>query len=284
MSLEKSNIRVYDGKEYDITDPKFIGKSKNAIKRLLKDEIYNETKAIRTREKKEREKKRKLERRQQVNQGLLPPLVKKPRNKAFETGPIGVILDCAFSHLMTPKEMDSLRQQLARAYSANARAQTQPMQMTLTSVDEPLTKALDTKSPSWKHWKSIDIKSEPYIETFEKENLVYLTADSDQVIHELEEGKQYIVGAIVDKNRYKNLCKDKAEQQGIQTARLPIGEYIRFSSRKVLTINHVLEIMVKWLECRNWEEAFMKVIPERKLKESELVSKDSTEKDQEEKE
>ena len=36
------------------------------------------------------------------------------------------------------------------------------------------------------------------------------------------------------------------------------------ASRVVLTTNQVAEIMLKWLECRDWQEAFLKVIPARK--------------------
>lgn len=98
-----------------------------------------------------------------------------------------------------------------------------------------------------------------------REDLVYLTADSPTTITSLDAGKAYIVGGIVDRNRHKNLCYKKAVAQGIPTAKLPIGEYLDMASRHVLTTNQVVEIMVKWLETRDWREAFVSVIPPRKL-------------------
>lgn len=106
------------------------------------------------------------------------------------------------------------------------------------------------------------MSSEPYEVT---SDLVYLTADSPNTITELENGKKYIVGAIVDKNRHKGLCHKKAAAQGVATAKLPIGEYVSMASRFVLTTNQVVEIMIRWLECRDWERAFLEVIPKRKM-------------------
>ena len=39
------------------------------------------------------------------------------------------------------------------------------------------------------------------------------------------------------------------------------------ASRHVLTVNQVLEIMLRWLEVKDWENAFLSVIPKRKLAE-----------------
>jgi len=60
-----------------------------------------------------------------------------------------------------------------------------------------------------------------------KSKVVYLTADSDVEISELRPGETYIIGGIVDHNRYKNLCLHKAKTHGIRTAKLPIGTYLR---------------------------------------------------------
>lgn len=112
----------------------------------------------------------------------------------------------------------------------------------------------------------------------QKDALVYLTADSDNVLDELETGKTYIIGALVDKNRYKvnlclllfslqtymvlqNLCYDRAKSLGIAHAQLPIGKYIQnMTTRKVLTVNQCYDILLRWIETRNWEEAFYAVI------------------------
>ncbi|KAF9006692.1 guanine-1-methyltransferase-domain-containing protein [Cyathus striatus] len=99
-----------------------------------------------------------------------------------------------------------------------------------------------------------------------QQTIVYLTADSDDELTELRPDETYIIGGIVDHNRYKNLCLNKAKESGIRTARLPIGRYLAsLPTRKVLTVNQVFEILVKWVETRNWEEAFHCIIPKRKF-------------------
>lgn len=94
--------------------------------------------------------------------------------------------------------------------------------------------------------------------------IIYLSSDSPDTLSTLRPYSTYIVGGLVDKNRHKGICYRTACEQGIKTAKLPIGEYLDMQSRKVLTTNHVVEIMIRYLECGDWGEAFVKVIPKRK--------------------
>lgn len=55
-------------------------------------------------------------------------------------------------------------------------------------------------------------------------------------------------------------------KSGIRTARLPIGRYLAsLPTRKVLTVNQVFEILVKYVESKDWEQALYSVIPKRKF-------------------
>ncbi|WVO13388.1 hypothetical protein L204_101003 [Cryptococcus depauperatus] len=95
--------------------------------------------------------------------------------------------------------------------------------------------------------------------------LVYLSADADEELNTLSKDEVYIIGGIVDRNRYKRLCQEKADTLGVRTARLPIGSYLaNLPTRKVLTVNQVFDILVQYLSLNDWQAAFEAVIPIRK--------------------
>lgn len=107
-------------------------------------------------------------------------------------------------------------------------------------------------------------REKPPAAGFSTDSVVYLSADSPNTLDKLEPNTSYVIGGLVDRNREKRLCQQRAEDKGIRTAKLPIGEYLQMASRQVLATNHVVEIMSKWLETGDWAEAFMAVIPKRK--------------------
>ncbi|OCF32896.1 tRNA (guanine-N(1)-)-methyltransferase [Kwoniella heveanensis BCC8398] len=110
-----------------------------------------------------------------------------------------------------------------------------------------------------------------------RHRLVYLSADAEEELTTLSEDDVYIIGGIVDRNRYKNLCQDKAEKLGIRTARLPIGSFIaNLPTRKVLTVNQVFDILVQYIALEDWKAAFEAVIPQRKYHESKKAKRAHT--------
>ncbi|GAA5991344.1 hypothetical protein JCM10908_003266 [Rhodotorula pacifica] len=105
-----------------------------------------------------------------------------------------------------------------------------------------------------------------------RSTVVYLTGDSPNILTSLQPGHTYILGGIVDRNRHKFLCLEKAQRLGISHAQLPIGEALpELKTRKVLTVNQVLEILVKWVDeggkegKEGWEGALRSVMPTRKF-------------------
>jgi tRNA (guanine9-N1)-methyltransferase len=103
-NVPKPTIRNLQGLEYDITDPKFEGLSKKAIKKLLRDEQWNATKDTRRKELREKSKVKRLEKRKQMREGIIErPPTKKKLAFLSELSNVGVIIDCGFNDLMTDK-------------------------------------------------------------------------------------------------------------------------------------------------------------------------------------
>ncbi|KQK01521.1 tRNA (guanine(9)-N1)-methyltransferase [Brachypodium distachyon] len=174
-----------------------------------------------------------------------------------------VVLDLEFADLMRPNELHSLTQQIMYCYAVNGRSAT-PAHLWLTGCSGEMGTQLQ-RIPGFDKW-IIGKEAKPYLEAFEdcKENLVYLTADAETVLDDLDMSKIYIIGGLVDRNRWKGITQKKAVDQGIQSAKLPIGNYLKMSSSQVLTVNQVFEIMQKFVETKDWKTAFFHVIPQRK--------------------
>ncbi|KAF9430441.1 tRNA (guanine(9)-N(1))-methyltransferase [Entomortierella beljakovae] len=155
--------------------------------------------------------------------------------------------------------------------SATATASSSSTTATATANQESSTWV----KPSEEELKAMEeerLKKEEQLATIPAvKKVVYLSADSTNTITELDENTCYILGGLVDKNRYPGLCQKKAEKLNIETAQLPIGDYIKLSSRRILTVNQVFEILLEFIECKDWKEAFLKVIPQRKLEDKPRV-------------
>lgn len=126
------------------------------------------------------------------------------------------------------------------------------------SVDEPVPWTRDARDP----FPLPGVPEPPLDEAYK--DVVYLSSDSPYTLERLEPNTTYVIGGLVDKNREKGLCYRQARERGIRTAKLPIGQFMVMQSRQVLATNHVVEIMLRWLEYEDWGKAFLSVIPKRK--------------------
>ncbi|KAJ6756802.1 TRNA (GUANINE-9-) METHYLTRANSFERASE [Salix purpurea] len=265
--------------------------SKNAKKKLLKQQKWEAKKAekkAQTKEQKQKEGERKrkeweeklsscaseeerlklIESRRELRKERMGKRAEEKEEKtqrlrkAKEFG-LNIVIDLGFADLMTDSEIHSLVQQIIYCYAVNRRCAS-PGHLWLTGCSGEMENQLQRLS-GFDRW-IIEKESQSYIEALQdqKENLVYLTADSETVLDELDLKKIYIVGGLVDRNRWKGLTMKKANEQGIQTAKLPISSYLKMSSSQVLTVNQVVEILLKFVETKEWKTSFFQVIPQRK--------------------
>jgi len=114
-------------------------------------------------------------------------------------------------------------------YAVNGRCAS-PARIWLTGCGGEMETQLQ-RIPGFNKW-IIEKEDKSYIEALQdqKETLVYLTADTETILDDLDPTKIYIIGGLVDRNRWKGITMKKANDQVIQSARLPIGSYLKMSS------------------------------------------------------
>nr|DBA28829.1 TPA: hypothetical protein GDO54_009122 [Pyxicephalus adspersus] len=232
------------------------------MKRLIKQKQWEDQRELRKQKRKEKKQKRKLERQAQLEQNVEVSICKRVRRE-IQPSTLRLIIDCSFDHLMLLRDVKKLNKQIRRCYAENRRA-THPVQFYLTSHGGQLKSNMDEFDKGWINWKDIHINSEHYKDIMKAEDLVYLTSDSPEVLHELDETKAYIIGGLVDHNHHKGITYQQALDLGIHHAQLPLGSFVKMNSRKVLAVNHVFEIILAFLEKKDWKEAFFSVLPQRK--------------------
>eukprot|EP00468_Gymnochlora_sp_CCMP2014_P011056 CAMPEP_0167757262 /NCGR_PEP_ID=MMETSP0110_2-20121227/9827_1 /TAXON_ID=629695 /ORGANISM="Gymnochlora sp., Strain CCMP2014" /LENGTH=316 /DNA_ID=CAMNT_0007643431 /DNA_START=26 /DNA_END=976 /DNA_ORIENTATION=+ len=224
-------------------------KRKEFEEKMIKEGRVEELKELRLQKKKERE--------------AVHFRSREEMKEIIDKSPI-VVIDLSFDDYMSTRQAASLSTQIRYCYGTLMRTKT-PFQLWLCGMDEmngktPKVLKKDSGYDRWLMKKS----SKSYMDEFDQKKLVYLTADSETILSELNPDDIYIIGGIVDKNIHKGLCKSIAAKQKIRTAQLPISQYLVGSTRKVITVNQVFSILVKFREIGDWGKAFIEVMPPRK--------------------
>ncbi|KAI8810069.1 guanine-1-methyltransferase-domain-containing protein [Cladochytrium replicatum] len=262
MDVMVNNIEAESDEPASLREEAIAPMSKNARKKAAKKLLQEQRRAEWKAKGKERKQEKKRKRAELKEQGIFVPGRKRYRVDDQTPIDISVVIDLDFSEFMSQKERASMAKQLRHAYGYN-RTTPRPVKLVASSFVGLMKAAILHSEPSCDRWR-MSLDERPFQEIFEKEKLVYLTADSDNVLDDLDEGKVYIIGGIVDRNRHKGLCFKRAQELGIATAQLPLGQHVKMSSRRVLATNHVFEIMARYLAEKDWEKAILAVLPKRK--------------------
>lgn len=284
MEDSKKKGRPY---EIDFSDPSHAGKSKKAIKKEAKKAFFEATKDNWLKLKKEKALKKKEKKREKrlaelgsenqksaQKEGQASEEVKEPKKKLSKrearahfsealSSAATAVIDVAFEDLHDEKSRFSLAAQLSACSGLNKSVKN-PLNLYITGLGPKTLEALKPKD----HLKWLmKFCEEDYLQLFDPQSLVYLTGDSPNTLEDFDPKKVYIIGGIVDRNRFKNLTLDKANDQNIATARLPISAHVKLATSAILTINQCYEIILRKYNGESWLQAITKAIPARKITE-----------------
>lgn len=268
------------------------GMSRNQYKKILKQKKWDEEKdeyRQKRRDKKKLARARKSERKVQGTEVENSYHQQTKRRIVDEQTPtnVRVVMDCDFDDLMNDKEIVSMSNQITRCYSAK-RHSLYDVDLIISNFNNRLRNRFETSVSDYTKWQNMTFKENTSLEELlpedkeERKKWVYLTADTEEELGDLNDGETYIIGGIVDKNRHKRLCLEKAQRLNLRVAKLPIGKFIQMNSRHVLATSHVYEIMCLLFENgHDWEKAFNQVLPPRKLRGSSQEPKPEVENENE---
>ncbi|CAH8627334.1 unnamed protein product [Schistosoma bovis] len=210
-----------------------------------------------------------------------------------------VVIDCAYDHLMSFKDICKLASQVANCYSINRRAK-HPVQLYITGLGSNNTtennvnnkdnllavnKGISTrvydrlKLSNCDSW-DVNLCEDDFTKLFSADKIVYLCAESEYLLpehfntkYQTNETNQctqddiYVIGGLIDHNRLKGYCYQQAIERGYRTARLPLKEInLHIEGRFVLSTLHVFQALCPVLSgTKTWLDGLKQAIPPRKL-------------------
>ncbi|KAL7875709.1 hypothetical protein AOLI_G00106720 [Acnodon oligacanthus] len=242
--------------------------SKNVMRKQRNWERRLEAKRRKRKEEKQRRKQSQQEKDfvPQFSKRVIKAITKERLEEARTTGP-RLCVDLSMTDCMSHKEISRLAGQIRRLYGSNKKTQ-QPFHLFLTDMkkDGLLYRECIRMNAGFLNYL-IDVTEDSWIELYSSEDIIYLTPDASEALEQVDDDKVYILGGLVDESIQKKISYTRAEELGVQMARLPIDEYMvkkpnskNFYS-KILAINQVFEILLTYRDTGSWTTALSAGIP-----------------------
>ncbi|KAL1788466.1 mitochondrial ribonuclease P protein 1 [Sigmodon hispidus] len=176
-----------------------------------------------------------------------------------------LVFDMAYEDYMKPSELQNTVSQLLESEGEN-RKNVDPFHIYFCNlkIDSAYHRELVRRyGEKWDKLFLTATEKSP-IDLFPKDNIVYLTADSPNVMTTFKHDKIYIIGSFVDKNTQAGTSLAKAKRLKLATERLPLDKYLQWETgNKNLTLNQMISILLCMKNTGNWKEA-LKFVPMRK--------------------
>ncbi|XP_016422146.1 mitochondrial ribonuclease P protein 1-like [Sinocyclocheilus rhinocerous] len=196
-----------------------------------------------------------------------------------------LVYDMSYEQHMSRREMENTVAQLMESEGWNRRA-ADPFHLHFCGLQPDGAYLRELRRRYGSHtWDRLLITAteRTHLEMFPQQDLVYLTADSKQVLQVFDHSKVYIVGAMVDRSIHSGVSLANAKRLRLTTARLPLDEHLDWEcGAKNLTLDQMMRILITLKHSGSWKKA-LEFVPKRKhagftgVTKSRFVRNDSSE-------
>ncbi|XP_029434966.1 tRNA methyltransferase 10 homolog C [Rhinatrema bivittatum] len=176
-----------------------------------------------------------------------------------------LVFDMVYDKVMSRREMENTVNQLLETEGWN-RKSPDPFHIHFCSLhaDGPYHEELLKRYGEAWDKLLLTATEKAHVDLFPKGKLVYLTADSPNVMKMYEHDKIYIIGSLVDKSQQTGLSLANAKRLNLATARLPLEKFLHWETgAKNLTLDQMIRILLTLKDTGDWQQA-LAFVPKRK--------------------
>ena len=162
---------------------------------------------------------------------------------------VRVCIDLSFNEVNSAREQRSLVKQCALSYAA-VRNSTHGIALHISSMEGNILTAL--KEQGVEQWH-IRRHTDSAFDVFDRDHIVMLSPDADEILQEFDSDKVYVIGGIVDRTVRNNLTLDKAYAENVSVKRLPVKEFFPQAQSHVMNIDQVVSVFCLYEETKDWQ-------------------------------
>jgi len=189
-----------------------------------------------------------------------------------------LVLDFDFEDCMDKREIKNTALQATIAFSNNRKA-LYPFDFWFCNLNpnsfqaETLNRAfgIDRGSNSA---QLINFTQQSFTSLFPSSQIIYLTPNAKDTLTSFDNNAIYVIGALVDLKVIKPITFTKCKRDKIKCYKLPLDDYFSFKTKKTLTIDQIVTILLELKAHGDMFQALKKGIPPRKIKTDEELAEE----------